>query len=130
MLNSAEHEIINAHKYKNIKKFSIFSGSDKPRMLFFLLINVKMLAVWGLMALWDSHSTLVYIGPSPRMTEKEKRNDRLEKTNVQTAPPAPTAVGPFRTIIHISKTPRHWKFTHHHRTTRPPQFWTARFESI
>ena len=23
MLNSAEHEILNAHKYKNIKKFSI-----------------------------------------------------------------------------------------------------------
>ena len=41
ILNSAEHEISNAHKYKNIKEFS-FSGSDKPRMLFFLLINVKM----------------------------------------------------------------------------------------
>ena len=25
MLNSAEHEILNAHKYKNIKKFSFFS---------------------------------------------------------------------------------------------------------
>ena len=24
MLNSAEHEILNAHKYKNIKEFSIF----------------------------------------------------------------------------------------------------------
>ena len=42
MLNSAEHEILNAHKYKYIKKFSIFSGLDKPRMLFFLLMNVKM----------------------------------------------------------------------------------------
>ena len=30
MLNSAEHEILNAHKYKNINKLSIFSGSDKP----------------------------------------------------------------------------------------------------
>ena len=30
MLNSAEHEILNVHKYKNFKKFS----SDKPRMLF------------------------------------------------------------------------------------------------
>ena len=36
MLNSAEHEILNACKYKNIKKFSIFAGSDRPRMLFFL----------------------------------------------------------------------------------------------
>ena len=33
MLNSVEHEILNAHKYKTIKKFS-FLGSDKPRMLF------------------------------------------------------------------------------------------------
>ena len=28
------HEILNARKYKNINKFSFFSGSDKPRMLF------------------------------------------------------------------------------------------------
>ena len=27
---------LNANKYKNIKNFSFFSGSDKPRMLFFL----------------------------------------------------------------------------------------------
>ena len=35
--------------------------------------------------------------------------------------PAPTAsaVGPCPTIIQISRTPRHWKFTQHHRTTRP-----------
>ena len=26
MLNSAEHEILNAHKYKNIKKFSFFQA--------------------------------------------------------------------------------------------------------
>ena len=26
MLNSAEHDILNAHKYKNIKKFSIFQA--------------------------------------------------------------------------------------------------------
>ena len=37
-------------------------------------------------------------------------------------PPAPTAsaVGPCPTVIQISRTPRHWKFTQHHRTTRPP----------
>ena len=33
MLNSAEHEILNAHT---------FQGRDKPRMLFSLLINVEM----------------------------------------------------------------------------------------
>ena len=41
MLNSVEHEILNARKYKDIKEFGIL-GLDKPKMLFFLLINVKM----------------------------------------------------------------------------------------
>ena len=39
-------------------------------------------------------------------------------------PPAPTAsaIGPCPTITQISRMlrPRHWKFTQHHRTTRPP----------
>ena len=47
MLNSIEHS--SAHKYKNIKKFGGFLGSDKPRMLFFLLINVKMPTIVGIL---------------------------------------------------------------------------------
>ena len=37
-------------------------------------------------------------------------------------PPAPTAsaVGPCPTVIQVVGRPRHWKFTRHHRTTRPP----------
>ena len=42
-------KFLNAHKYKNIKKFSFFSGSDKPRMLFFLFINVKMPTIVGIL---------------------------------------------------------------------------------
>ena len=38
---SAEHEISTASKYKKYKEFHFFSGSGKPRMLFFPLINVK-----------------------------------------------------------------------------------------
>ena len=36
-------------------------------------------------------------------------------------PAAPTvsAVSPCPTLTKISRTPRHWKFTQHHRTTRP-----------
>ena len=49
MLNSAEHEILNAHKYKKMKKNQHFSGSYKPRMLLFLLINVKMPTVVGIL---------------------------------------------------------------------------------
>ena len=37
-----EHDISNAQKYKKHKEILLFSGSDKPRMLFFLLINVEM----------------------------------------------------------------------------------------
>ena len=48
MLNSVEHEISDAHKYKNIKKLA-FLGSDKLRMLFFPLINVKMPTVVGIL---------------------------------------------------------------------------------
>ena len=48
MLNSAEHEIIKAHKHKNIKN-QPFSGSDKPKMLLFRLINVEMPTFVGLL---------------------------------------------------------------------------------
>ena len=49
MLNSAEHEILNAYKSKAIKNFSRFSGSDKPIMLFFLPITVKMPTFFGIL---------------------------------------------------------------------------------
>ena len=49
MLNSAEHKILDAHNYKNIKKKSAFSDSDKPRMLFFLLINFKIPKIVGIL---------------------------------------------------------------------------------
>ena len=49
MLNSVEHEILKAHEYKNIKKNQPFLGSDKPRMLFFPLINVKMPTILGIL---------------------------------------------------------------------------------
>ena len=49
MLSSVEHKISNAHKYKNIKKFRFCSDSDKSRMLFFLLINVKMPTIVGIL---------------------------------------------------------------------------------
>ena len=49
MLNSGEHEILDAHKYKNIQKSNFFLGSGKPRTLFFLLINVKMPTIVGIL---------------------------------------------------------------------------------
>ena len=49
MLSSVELEILNAHEYKIIKKLGFFLGSDKPRMLFFPLINVKMPTIVGIL---------------------------------------------------------------------------------
>ena len=56
MLNSVEHEILDAHKYKSIKKLGCFLGSDKPRMLFFPLMNVKMPTIVGILTFmsWKS----------------------------------------------------------------------------
>ena len=42
--NSAEHEILNAYEYERSRN----SGSDKPRVLFFLLINVRMPTTVGI----------------------------------------------------------------------------------
>ena len=58
LLNSLEHEISNAHKYKNIKKFSFFSDSNKSRMLFFLLINVKMPTIVGILTFYQQEKFL------------------------------------------------------------------------
>ena len=43
MVSSAEHTISNTRKYKEILRNSFFfSGPDRPKMLFSLLINVKI----------------------------------------------------------------------------------------
>ena len=49
MLNSVEYEILNAHKYKNMKNTFFFFCSGKHRILFFPLINVKMPTVVGIL---------------------------------------------------------------------------------
>ena len=48
MLNSVEHDILISHKFK-ISRVSAFCGSDKPRMLLFPLINVKMPTIVGIL---------------------------------------------------------------------------------
>ena len=59
MLNSVEHEILNAHKYKNIKKLSFFLGSDKPGMLFFMLMNVKMPTIVGILTFMSRNNFML-----------------------------------------------------------------------
>ena len=48
VLNSVEHDILNAHTYKILRN-SAFYCSVKPRMLFFPLIHVKMPTIVGIL---------------------------------------------------------------------------------
>ena len=49
VLNSIEHEILNAHKYRNIKKFGLFKAQLSLECYFFPLIHVKMPTVVGIL---------------------------------------------------------------------------------
>ena len=49
MLNSVEHEILNVHVSIKILRNSAFLGSDKPIMLFFMPMNVKMPTIVGIL---------------------------------------------------------------------------------
>ena len=59
MLNSVEHEILNARKYKKCQEIRLLSGSDKPRMLFFPLINVKMPTIVGILTFMSRRNFLL-----------------------------------------------------------------------
>ena len=63
MLNSAEHEILNSHNYKNIKKFSFFQAVDNA---IFLLINVKMPTIVGILTFMSGENFML------RWVEHEK----------------------------------------------------------
>ena len=41
MLNSAEHEILNVHKYKKYHEIQLLSGTDKPRTQFFPFLKIQ-----------------------------------------------------------------------------------------
>ena len=70
------------------------------------------------------HSETVFQSISGRLPERgRKRREMIDEGKMsKQPPPAPTAstIGPCPTITQISRTPQHWKFTHHLRTTRPP----------
>ena len=49
MLNSVEHETLNAHKYKNIKKSGFSKAQISLECYFSPLINVKMPTIGGIL---------------------------------------------------------------------------------
>ena len=63
---------------------------------------------WIWLVICSFETVFLSVSDRPPKREKEKKKDRREK-NVQTLSPAPTAsaIGPFPTIIQISRMPRH-----------------------
>ena len=59
MLNSFEHEILNAHKYKNIKKFGLFSAQISLECYFFPLLNVKMPTTVGILTFYERENFIL-----------------------------------------------------------------------
>ena len=51
MLSSVELTILNTHKYKNIKKFGLYSAQISLECYFSPLINVKMPTIVGILTL-------------------------------------------------------------------------------
>ena len=85
----------------------------------------KMLVGWLFWALRPFET--VFQSVSGRLPERGRKkrevDDEMMRDKMSKQPPsAPTAstIGSCPTIIQISRTPRHWKFTQHLRTTRPP----------
>ena len=80
----------------------------------------KLVGCFGLNGPLRQYFSL-YRAVSQREGERGEKGQMREKMS-KPPPPAPTAsaTGPCPTTIQISRTPQHWKFTQHLRTTRPP----------
>ena len=59
MLNSVEHEILNAHKYKDIKKFGLFNAQIRLELYFFPLIHVKMPTTVGILTFMSGENFML-----------------------------------------------------------------------
>ena len=76
-------------------------------------------------------SISVYIGPSPRERKKKRKMiDERKKCPNNPNPHLLQAQQALALLIQISRTPRHWKFTQHHRTTRPPPAYNGMFGHV
>ena len=75
ILNSVEHEILNAYKYENMKQFIIFQAQISLECYFLLLINVKMPTIVGIVTF---------------MSRKISCSVEHEKSFITSGPGAPT----------------------------------------
>ena len=59
VLNSVEHEILNAHKYKNVKKLGLFKARLSLECYFFPLIHVKMPPIAGILTFMSGENFML-----------------------------------------------------------------------
>ena len=59
VLNSVEQEVLNAHKYKNIKKFGLFKAQLSTDYYFFPLIHVKMPTIVGILTFMSGENSML-----------------------------------------------------------------------
>ena len=116
------------HFRSKVKIHSFYFFSKSPLYYFYLSTNSDIIShKYGwLVGCFGCSGPLrqyfsLYRAVSQREGERGEKGQMREKMSQQ-PPPTPTAsaTGPCPTIIQISRTPRHWKFTQHLRTTRPP----------
>ena len=86
-----------------------------------MLCGSWLVGCFGFTALWGSISVYIRQPPKERERKRRERIDEIKK-NVQTTPTC-TCCKRSRPLPYCNpncRTPRHWKFTQHHRTDRPP----------
>ena len=98
---------------------------------FFGFINNKNENIWLVGCFGHNGPLRQYFRLYRGVYQRERKRGEMidERNNFQPTPPA-RAVGPCPTLIQISRTPWHWKFTQHHRTTRPPQNENAKLKYL
>ena len=102
---------------------------------FYCMLNMQAVHTtrqgWLVGFLGFNGSNSVYIGSSPK--RGRKRRERIdERKNVQTTPTR-TYCKCSRPLPYCNpncRTPRHWKFTQHHGTTRPPPLDKVRVYNV
>ena len=116
--------VLSGHFCLNINSLST-NISDSFFFIFSMLLYLTYSQLDWLVGCFGFNGPLrqcfsLYRAVSQREGERGEKGQTRLKMSKQ-PPPAPTAstIGQCPTLFQISRTPRHWKFTQHHRTTRP-----------
>ena len=110
--------LIKLVKFMLFRHFLFFPIFSIPiTFLFILFYNFRgCFRGWGVYGPLRQYFSL-YWSVSRRGRKKEEKIDERKNAKQPPSAPAASAIGPCPSIIQINRTPRHWKFTQHLRTT-------------